>query len=88
MDVNLDGYKPENCYNSFGVNDIMYDSSESKIENLIYNIREMTEKMSKCWSKKYSCVWSSFHDQSLFTDFRKYACNAGKIMPTKQPSIY
>ena len=51
-DVNLDGRKPpDSVIIHIGVNDVMYDNSQSNIENLVRNIKKMTEKCRNAGAK-------------------------------------
>ena len=52
IDVNLDGRKPpDSVIIHIGVNDVMYDNSQSNIENLVRNIKKMTEKCRNAGAK-------------------------------------
>ena len=52
IDVNLDGRKPpDSLIIHIGVNDVMYDKSQSNIENFVRNIKKMTEKCRNAGAK-------------------------------------
>ena len=52
IDVNLDRRKPpDSVIIHIGVNDVIYDNSQSNIENLVRNIKKMTEKCRNAGAK-------------------------------------
>ena len=67
LDVNLKMYTHETVLIHAGINDVLNDKSQLNTENLLCNIKYM----SQIWYEKYINIWFGFHHNSIFRSVGK-----------------
>ena len=81
LDVHLEGRQINTVLIHVGINDILRDSSQSSIDGLLQNIKNMSLKCTKFGVKKYIYFGASLYDQDKHWYFGKNSCCDLKFLP-------